>query len=602
MVASFHSPLNITLATMAPLGWILNGKTIYSQYVNLIILLSRTPIFYINGSSLSVFNFLNLIDTTDIIFNAFYEKAADYKKIDKTYQELFQYLLKPNNNKYTTENEKLSVNIGATEEQNAYYTATYSDGQFTGLTSPQANDYYKDIENLNITSDFNNSSFLKCLLQITMLGIAYSNNNKYTLDNACVIVSKDKKGFKFTGKYWRRSFDNLTTTKTTSEIIADLKNRITNDPKINEKIEQEIGVKMPADTIAAEKIGWTIKDELNYPTGVALLLYTRVTFAKRLFTCTLGLEDYDKMNLALAFSGILGHSWDNLLRFFKLQTNSAIEKEIGYLKQKGLNWNFLKHIGTPLASYMYDYKTISEQQILGGYNSVNFNKILNAGILRIRDNVRGTSIYTPQKLPNCLFPITFSNLLLTCETKCYRSYRQLLRLMKTRKQRNLLFDNLSQYGRRCMTVLDPYGIFMHFKKPDWIDKFEYDPNDTDNNNDTNDLPNNENDERLKNTLEELLKKKRKRPEPKPPDINPQPNPDLDFNDKKWDLNDDDIELQDPDTGEVISRKKKKKPQPDKIDIDITPADWDYEYTEKDLELFGFKKEKQENKEIYYSTT
>ena len=36
--------------------------------------------------------------------------------------------------------------------------------------------------------------------------------------------------------------------------------------------------------------------------------------------------------------------------------------------------------------------------------------------------------------------------------------------MRTRKQRELLFDNLTSYGRRAMTVLDPYGIFMHFQR------------------------------------------------------------------------------------------------------------------------------------------
>ena len=37
-------------------------------------------------------------------------------------------------------------------------------------------------------------------------------------------------------------------------------------------------------------------------------------------------------------------------------------------------------------------------------------------------------------------------------------------MMKSRKERNLLFDNLNQYGRRCKTVLDLYGIFMHFQE------------------------------------------------------------------------------------------------------------------------------------------
>jgi uncharacterized protein YeeX (DUF496 family) len=34
--------------------------------------------------------------------------------------------------------------------------------------------------------------------------------------------------------------------------------------------------------------------------------------------------------------------------------------------------------------------------------------------------------------------------------------------MNTRQKRYLVLDNLNHYGRRAMTVLDPYGIFMHF--------------------------------------------------------------------------------------------------------------------------------------------
>ena len=34
--------------------------------------------------------------------------------------------------------------------------------------------------------------------------------------------------------------------------------------------------------------------------------------------------------------------------------------------------------------------------------------------------------------------------------------------MNTRKARDYLFDNLTQYGRRALIILDPYGIFMNF--------------------------------------------------------------------------------------------------------------------------------------------
>ena len=460
IICSLHSPLNITLNTVSPIGWLLNSKTIYNQFINLFILLSRTPIFYINGKTTLVLNFFKIMQTKETVFNAFFDEK-DISKMDKNIDELYKYLLKPRSQIYTTLKDTIKRLISEKEEENCYYSATYSDGQFTGFTSPQANDYYKDLENLNVKSDFNNSSFLKCLFQITLLGITYSNNNKYTLDNACILICKTKDGFKFTGKYWKKTFSD--DVSSTLEIINNLKNRITNDPKIVEKIKTEIDDCVSTDALTDKNMAWNIKNEDLYPLNTNLILFNKVVFSKRLFNCTLGLEDYDKINFALSISGILGHSWDYLLRFFRFQQSPGIEQEIKLIKQFYPNFNFLKHIGTPLASYLFDYKNISETQLLGGYNANEFNKTLNKGLLRIRDNVRGTKIYEPLNYPNCLFPVTFNNLLLTCETKCYRSYKKLLNFMKTRKQRNLLFDNLNQYGRRCMTVLDPYGIFMHFQ-------------------------------------------------------------------------------------------------------------------------------------------
>jgi hypothetical protein len=89
---------------------------------------------------------------------------------------------------------------------------------------------------------------------------------------------------------------------------------------------------------------------------------------------------------------------------------------------------------------------------------------LNEGLVHFRDNIAGDTTYTPNSEPNVLFPIVFNDLILECCTYCYRSYGKLLRFMGTRKQRSLLFDNLTSYGRRAMTVLDPYGIFMHFQR------------------------------------------------------------------------------------------------------------------------------------------
>ena len=186
----------------------------------------RTPIFYYTGSKLLVVNFYNIMNTNDTIYNSIFEKNINNKCI-KDLKELFLYALKQKTELYNNEGEILKRIISDNEEENSYYTSVYNDGQYSGFTSPQANDFYKDLENLNIKSDFNNSSFLKCLFQITMLGIANSTNKQYTLDNACVIIHKSHNGFKYTGKYWKNNSNN--NIMTTIEIINQLKDRINNN-------------------------------------------------------------------------------------------------------------------------------------------------------------------------------------------------------------------------------------------------------------------------------------------------------------------------------------------------------------------------------------
>lgn len=454
-IASLHPPLNITLETISPIAWVFNCKTLADQYRMLNIILSRTPIILIDNGYNYIFNWMNFIDYQETIYNAFFE-IKDGNTINKeNYAALKLYMLKPNTETYI-DGKRI---INPLEKDNEVYNATYNDGQFTGFVSPQPNDFYTDNEE-NINSDFNNCSLLKCLFQITMLGIVYSNNYSYTLDNACILLTKTTGGgFKYTGKYWKKS---VTAANETQNVLEGLIRRIRADQELQSKIKKEIGVEVQAENWN-KTVAFNVKIENGYDTKADLTLYNRVIFSKNLFTSTLGLEDYDKMTISLFISGVLGHTWDYLLRFFKYSSNTFMEKEASEIKKSYPAFQFIKHLGTPLASYIYDYKTISEQQILGGYNSLQFGRLLNNGILKIRDNVRGNTIYTPRREPNAIFPITFNNLLLECNTKCYRSYKKLLNYMKTRKQRNLLFENLSHYGRRCMTVLDPYGIFMHFQ-------------------------------------------------------------------------------------------------------------------------------------------
>ena len=71
-----------------------------------------------------------------------------------------------------------------------------------------------------------------------MLGIAYSTNKQYTLDNACIIINRTSTGFKYTGKYWKKNKD--TNLRHTSEIITQLMTRINEDKDLVAKILKEV--------------------------------------------------------------------------------------------------------------------------------------------------------------------------------------------------------------------------------------------------------------------------------------------------------------------------------------------------------------------------
>lgn len=162
--------------------------------------------------------------------------------------------------------------------------------------------------------------------------------------------------------------------------------------------------------------------------------------------------------------------WDNFLRYFTYDTAENLNNELELMVQKNIELVPVEYYGSPLASYMYDFRNESNSNMLGGYNIIKFSKLFGLGIVSFRvkgivsfrDKLISKTIYTPLKYPNVLFPIVYKNGILNIYSKTYRSYKHLLKQMNTRKARDYLFDNLTQYGRRAMTILDPYGIFMHF--------------------------------------------------------------------------------------------------------------------------------------------
>ena len=139
-----------------------------------------------------------------------------------------------------------------------------------------------------------------------------------------------------------------------------------------------------------------------------------------------------------------------------------MNKEAQVFKMTYKEFTFVKYIGSPLAAYFYDFKTQQERNILLGYNLGNLSKCIENGCLTVTDKVGYNAMYKTRSKPLGLFPVVFQNINLTVTCSCWRSFKNLLGLMKTRQQRDLLMDHLNTYGRRCFTILDPYGIFLHF--------------------------------------------------------------------------------------------------------------------------------------------
>ena len=469
MIASFHSPLNISLLTTAPLGWFLNSKSIWNQYTNLFCLINRVPILLYEKTNKTwlITNFRSFFKTKQTILNQAFENTDILNG-----QEGLTNLFKSVANEIIGERNVDEPRTWLDDERNnAVYIKQYVNGQFTGMISPQANDFYQD-NNENNKSDFNQVSLIKCLFQLAMLGSVFSSDWQfYTLTNVILFINYDERSLKFTGKYWYKSSPKLNDEKETPKtigLINRIMKRIEIDDLLSQKIKEEIGLEGQQNVFKAvggNRILEKIKDEDTNEIEIDNKeLKASLELSKKLFLSTTGLENFLKEHIALSFSGILGHSWDNLLRYFqpsddKKKTQTQIEAG----RSKYPTFNLFKHMGTPIASYLLDLRDENTQNDgLQGYNSLNFGKILNENILSLSDGLKAKTVYKPLKTPNCLIPITFAPTLLQCKTKCYRNYKRLLKLMKTRKQREFLFDNLTHFGRRVMTVLDPYGIFMYF--------------------------------------------------------------------------------------------------------------------------------------------
>ena len=70
--------------------------------------------------------------------------------------------------------------------------------------------------------------------------------------------------------------------------------------------------------------------------------------------------------------------------------------------------------------------------MLLGYNLSNMPKCISLGIFSISDNTFYNTKYKPTTKYIGLFPIVYQNVDLTCNIKCWRSFRKILKTLNTR--------------------------------------------------------------------------------------------------------------------------------------------------------------------------
>ena len=334
----------------------------------MLLIACRTPILIYTKNNVAAVCLANILNTsaTYSAFNEFLTTKPD-NDIQNHYGQWnsFTAIVRAYKNQYQDNNLNNRRMIDPNKDyENAIFKSCYSDGQYTGVISPQANDFYQSNNNPPISS-FNNISMLKCIFQIAFLANAYDNNVYYTTTNSIIICWQEDLNIKFTGKYWAKPFlsdEDLEEDHNidTYQIINKTLSRIRNDPDIKQKINNELGLNN--DTIKFQNI--TDKDifyDIQYEN---FHLYLRknnpvpsqftndIFFLKHFFTCTLGLEDFIKQEFALFLSGVQGHAWDMLLRFFIPEMKSQINKEFKTFKEDAPSFSFIKHYGTPIASYM----------------------------------------------------------------------------------------------------------------------------------------------------------------------------------------------------------------------------------------------------------
>lgn len=465
---SLHNPFNICYDNMVAIAYFMNPYGVINIFRAFVYMTSRIPIFIKNDHKYFItctkYLFENQVTDLNSNFNAI---PPGNNFANNENRNIFRNITKFKDN-YTDINHPNVRVYAEAEHENKVFNIAYNDGRYYGTNSAQPNDFFIVEPDQDFISNFNNNSVIKCIIQIANLAAAYYEGQNYTVNNGMIFINYiSDNNIKFTGKYVTAKFQDGNSTLAQARLaLAQFR-----DNHIRAaQIAQETGIDLQGITIQTNfnndlnnnthcVMTYSYNAEAVNPQRNALMDYA----AKHLYACTLGLETFFKFNWALYLSGIYGHTFDYIIRWYDFRQGEPIlNMELAALKAAHPEWSFVQHFGSPLASYTYDFKMQPEKNILLGYNLSNMSRIIGLKAMSISDKISYNTVYKTHKKPIGLFPCVFQNVDFYMKVKVWRSYRELLKLMKTRKQRDLIFDYLSHYGRRCMTVLDPYGIFLHF--------------------------------------------------------------------------------------------------------------------------------------------
>lgn len=522
VVMHLFTPLRTNLATIIPTSRLFNTYQLYDQQKYFINLLSRLPIIVHYKGALYGTCYAQIVQSSKIGYEIDQTSKSlktgylpsnfwEFKTIDKDLKEWLQNKLIPRN---------------VDPSNHFFYSSVYNDGTYLGMSDPQANNFVEmnnDVSANNknsllralmqtcfqamvydTTSYYtlsNGALFVNCdsKTNIKCCGLYWSKPITTSPSTAAIFqsiltkISVDNEARKkifdlvdcdFIIKSYGKSFTeylkklNINVGKASKDFLSWLRSQLgdygdlLNQFQGLEYITPDFLKNLSQTTKTFDAFNFSSEITVTYNFKFENLMFLDISptplesFYQHLILtlqCASALPETEKPYFARFCSGMLGHSWDNFLRFFELEANSE-KLDFELMKKCAVFMNIKKYAGSPLASYLTMLHDKETPNTLSAYNYIDFNHCMEKNYLSVREVMKRSITYSPREIPSAMFVATYQGTSVIIKTHCYRSYRHLLKTLSTRKERNILFDNLNTYGRQAMTVLDPYGIFMHYQK------------------------------------------------------------------------------------------------------------------------------------------